>query len=161
MQYAFVLLGALATTVFAYPSTTAPLHRRAGVLGTATYDDLSISGGTAGNCEAEALAKFSALDLNDMANIDEADIKFLGAVNDIANDAETDAFNVAIDAASGDEKTALQVSPQKQHPFHCIMLTMCRTARSRTSASSSWPPNWNWRSRLHRAKIPQTPWLPS
>lgn len=53
--------------LFASLSFTAPLNRRAGVLGTATYDELSISGGTAGSAEAEALAKFSALDLNDSA----------------------------------------------------------------------------------------------
>lgn len=35
-------------------------------------------------------------------------VKFLGSVNDIANDAETDAFNVAIADATGDEKTALK-----------------------------------------------------
>jgi len=43
-----------------------------------------------------------------MANIDAADIAFLGSVNDIGNDAEVGAFNPAISAASGDEKTALQ-----------------------------------------------------
>lgn len=42
-----------------------------------------------------------------MAAVDAADIDFLGAVNDIANDAETKAFNPAISAASGDAKTAL------------------------------------------------------
>ena len=116
---------------FASLSFAAPLNRRAGVLGTATYDELSISGGTAGSAEAEALAKFSALDLNDSAyssnrqgfssyiknkfwcnvvgNVAQEDIDFLGAVNDIANDAETNAFNVAIAVASGDELTALQV----------------------------------------------------
>jgi hypothetical protein len=139
-------------SLFATLTLSAPLTRRAAVLGTATYDELSISGGTAGNAEAEALARFSALDLNDsmyfllfitkdlpsllqrgfaedriVANVDQADIDFLGAVNDIANDAETDAFNVAIVAASGDELTALQVcshsspspsfsSPSDPHP---------------------------------------------
>ena len=44
-----------------------------------------------------------------MANVDRADIDFLGAVNVIANDAETDAFNVVIESAMGDELTALQV----------------------------------------------------
>ena len=43
-----------------------------------------------------------------MANVDAADIKFLGSVNDIGNDAEVGAFNVAIAAATGAEKTALQ-----------------------------------------------------
>ena len=59
--------------------------------------------------EAEALAKFSALDLTDMANINPADVVFLGAVNDIANQAEVGAFNAALKTATGDAKTALQV----------------------------------------------------
>lgn len=49
-----------------------------------------------------------ALDLNDLANVDPADIAFLGSVNDIANDAEVEAFNVALEGATGDEKTAIQ-----------------------------------------------------
>ena len=42
-----------------------------------------------------------------MAAVAKEDIDFLGAVNDIANDAETGVFNPAIEAATGDEKTAL------------------------------------------------------
>jgi hypothetical protein len=56
----------------------------------------------------EALDVFSALDLTDMANVDLADTDFLGSVNGIDNDAEVRAFNQAIAAASGAEKTALQ-----------------------------------------------------
>jgi hypothetical protein len=48
------------------------------------------------------------LDLTNMAAVDPADIDFLGSVNDIGNDAEVGAFNPAISAASGAEKTALQ-----------------------------------------------------
>ncbi|KAF2260781.1 hypothetical protein CC78DRAFT_438925, partial [Lojkania enalia] len=92
----------------AAPTPRRSLNRRAPVLAETTYDAISISGGIAGNAEAEALAAFSALDLNDLANVDPADIDFLGAVNDVANDAETEAFNPAIDAADGDEATALQ-----------------------------------------------------
>lgn len=72
---------------------------------------ISISGGTAGDAEAEAIAVLTnngALDMNDLANVDPADIAFLGSVNDIANDAETDAFNPAIEAATGDEQIALE-----------------------------------------------------
>lgn len=85
--------------------------RQAGgpVLADTTYDAISISGGQAGNAEQEALNVFSALDLNNPGNIDAADIEFLGAVNDVANDAETEAFNPAIEAADGAEATALQV----------------------------------------------------
>ncbi|KAI1502450.1 small secreted protein [Biscogniauxia marginata] len=72
------------------------------------YDDISISGGTAGNGEQEALAVFSELDLNDLASADEGDIEFLDSVNSICNDAEKEAFNPAIEAASGEEADALQ-----------------------------------------------------
>ncbi|KAI1630630.1 small secreted protein [Biscogniauxia mediterranea] len=73
-----------------------------------TYDQISISGGVAGNGEQEALAVFSELDLNNLANADEADIEFLDSVNSICNDAEKEAFNTAIDAADGEEAAALQ-----------------------------------------------------
>ncbi|KAF2006418.1 hypothetical protein P154DRAFT_518031 [Amniculicola lignicola CBS 123094] len=101
---------------FAALTVAAPVPktlRRRAVLADTTYDAISISGGVAGNAEAEALAVFSALDLNDLANIDPADIEFLGAVNDVANDAETDAFNVAIEAATGAEAEALQAGKTK------------------------------------------------
>jgi hypothetical protein len=107
MHLTTLLTIALATLSVAAP-TRRDLEPRAAVLGTATYDELSISGGVAGDAEAEALAKLP-IDLNDLANVDPADIAFLGDVNDIANDAETDAFNVAIEAASGDDAVALQV----------------------------------------------------
>jgi hypothetical protein len=80
----------------------------AGVFTQKTYDEISISGGVAGNGEEEALAVFSALDLNNLAAADEDDIAFLNSVNKICNLAETDAFNVAIEAASGEEADALQ-----------------------------------------------------
>ncbi|KAI1323420.1 small secreted protein [Xylariaceae sp. FL0255] len=78
-----------------------------------TYNELSISGGVAGNALAEANDKFSALDQNDLANVDQADIDFLGSVNSIANDAEDQAFDPAIDAASGADADALQVGKIK------------------------------------------------
>ncbi|KAI1371849.1 hypothetical protein F4677DRAFT_283098 [Hypoxylon crocopeplum] len=81
---------------------------QAGVFTQQTYDDISISGGVAGNAEQEALAVFSALDLNDLASADEDDIDFLKSVNSICNDAEDEAFNPAIDAADGEEADALQ-----------------------------------------------------
>ncbi|RWA09904.1 hypothetical protein EKO27_g5214 [Xylaria grammica] len=71
---------------------------QAGVFSQQTYDDISISGGVAGNAQNEALAVFSALDLNDLANVDKDDLDFLNSVNQIANDAETEAFNPAIEA---------------------------------------------------------------
>ncbi|KAI1124060.1 small secreted protein [Nemania abortiva] len=81
---------------------------QAGVFSQQTYNDISISGGTAGNAQNEALAVFSALDTNDLANVAEDDLDFLNSVNQICNDAEDEAFNPAIDAASGDAADALQ-----------------------------------------------------
>ncbi|KAI0188111.1 hypothetical protein EV127DRAFT_133431 [Xylaria flabelliformis] len=81
---------------------------QAGVFTQQTYNDISISGGVAGNAQNEAMAVFSALDLNDLANVDKDDLDFLNSVNQICNDAEDEAFNPAIDAASGEDADALQ-----------------------------------------------------
>lgn len=105
MRFSTALVAAFAATALALPSTT---HKKRGVFTQQNYDDISISGGTAGNGEAEALAVFSALDLNDLASADEADIDFLDSVNGICNDAEVGVFNPAIEAASGEEAAALQ-----------------------------------------------------
>jgi len=124
MRFSTALLVAFASLAIAAPT---PNVKRAAVLTAKTYDEISISGGTAGNGEAEALAVFSALDLNDLANgklsqrqhtlimfctdrsiVDPADVKFLGGVNDVGNAAEKGAFNTAISAASGDAAQALQ-----------------------------------------------------
>lgn len=75
-----------------------------------TYNAISISGGKAGNAKAEAAAVFSALDTKNLANIDPADLTFLNEVNQVANDAEKQVFNPAVDAASGDQATQIQVS---------------------------------------------------
>lgn len=97
--------------VLSVASALPTTKRQAGpVLTPTTFNDISISGGVAGNAEAEALARFSALDLKNPGNIDPADLQFLNNVNQVANDAEKEAFNVAIDAASGADKDALQVS---------------------------------------------------
>jgi hypothetical protein len=104
MRYSTASIIAFATLAVAFPTPKNTLSRRAAVLADTTYDAISISGGVAGDAEAEALAVFSAIDMNDLANVDPADIKFLGAVNDVANDAETDAFNVALEAGD-DEAT--------------------------------------------------------
>ncbi|KAI1760781.1 small secreted protein [Hypoxylon sp. FL1150] len=87
-------------------ASAAAVH--AGVFTQKTYDEISISGGVAGNAQEEALAVFSALDMNDLANADEDDKDFLNSVNQICNDAEDEAFNPAIEAASGDAADALQ-----------------------------------------------------
>ncbi|KAK1763495.1 hypothetical protein QBC33DRAFT_245962 [Phialemonium atrogriseum] len=96
------------TTVFAALAVAAPTKVKRGVFTQQTYDDISISGGVAGNAESEALSVFSALDLTDLASADKADVDFLKSVNSICNDAETEVFNPAIKTATGEEKDALQ-----------------------------------------------------
>ncbi|CAI9634309.1 hypothetical protein GT037_011127 [Alternaria burnsii] len=90
-------------------SKRAVLARQSGpVLADTTYNDISISGGQAGNAQAEAMAVFSALDLQNPENIDPADLTFLNEVNQVANDAEKEAFNPAVEAATGDEADQIQ-----------------------------------------------------
>lgn len=96
------------TTVFVALSAAAPGRVKRGVFTTQAYNDISISGGVAGNAESEALAVFSALDLNDLASADEDDIDFLKSVNSICNDAEKEVFNTALETATGAEKDAIQ-----------------------------------------------------
>ncbi|KAF5022708.1 hypothetical protein F66182_5256 [Fusarium sp. NRRL 66182] len=91
---------------FAAAALAGPIGRRA-VFSQASYDDLSISGGTAGNAQQEALEKLGGLP-DDLTTVEESDLDFLDSVNSIANDAEVEAFNTAIDAASGEEADALQ-----------------------------------------------------
>lgn len=95
-------------TIFITLSTAAPNKFRRGVFTQQTYNDISISGGVAGNAESEALAVFSGLDLNDLVGADDADIEFLKSVNSICNNAEAEVFNKALEDATGEEKDALQ-----------------------------------------------------
>ncbi|KAI0204344.1 small secreted protein [Astrocystis sublimbata] len=81
---------------------------QAGVFFQQTYNEISISGGVAGNAQNEAMAVFNALDLDNLANVDQADMEFLDSVNQICNDVETEAFNPSIDAAAGETADALQ-----------------------------------------------------
>ncbi|KAI2604359.1 uncharacterized protein GGS25DRAFT_457505 [Hypoxylon fragiforme] len=96
MRFSLALIAAAAAAV------------QAGVFTQQTYNDISISGGVAGNAQEEALAVFSALDLNNLAAADEADLDFLNSVNQICNKAEKGAFNPAIDSADGEAAAALQ-----------------------------------------------------
>lgn len=82
--------------------------RQAGILQATTFNDISIAGGQAGDAEAEATAAFSALNLDDPASISKADQDFLNEVNQVANDAEKEAFNPAVEAATGDAADAAQ-----------------------------------------------------
>ena len=111
MHFSITTVAAVfAATAFAAPSSFKDIiqKRQQGSFTQQSYGDISISGGVAGNAEAEALQVFSALDMNNLAAATEADIDFLKSVNSICNDAETDAFNPAIEAADGEEADALQ-----------------------------------------------------
>ncbi|KAK1995373.1 hypothetical protein LX36DRAFT_165699 [Colletotrichum falcatum] len=102
MKFSLVAVG------FASLAAAAPLAaRQSSVFSTQTYNQLSISGGTAGNAKQEALQKLAGLPA-DLAQVSKADLDFLNSVNQIANDAETDAFNPAIEAASGSAADSLQ-----------------------------------------------------
>ena len=107
----FAVLSLAALSVAAPTSSKrAVLARQSGpVLADTTYNDISISGGQAGNAQAEAMAVFSALDLQNPGNIDPADLTFLNEVNQVANDTEKEAFNPAVEAATGDEADQIQV----------------------------------------------------
>ncbi|KAF9553212.1 hypothetical protein CPC08DRAFT_713955 [Agrocybe pediades] len=93
---------ALAAPIFNDRRANAPVFKQQ------TYNQLSISGGKAGDAQAKALARFSALNLNDAKNVAKADLDFLNSVNQIANKAETQAYNPAIEKSTGSEKVALQ-----------------------------------------------------
>ncbi|RYP44241.1 hypothetical protein DL768_009274 [Monosporascus sp. mg162] len=111
MRPSFAIFSAFAASVFAAPlaaRTGVDLVKRQSVFSTKTYDEISISGGVAGNAEQEALNVLSGLNFNDLASATEDDIEFLDSVNQICNDAEENAFNVAIENASGEEADALQ-----------------------------------------------------
>jgi hypothetical protein len=105
MQFSALVL-ALAT---AATSNAAAIRARQSFT-TTNYDDLSISGGVAGNAQQEALDILRGPLPANAADVSEEDLDFLDNVNSIANDAETEAFNVAIDGAEGEEAEALEVS---------------------------------------------------
>lgn len=110
MHLPTLLLATAATHVLARAaSSTSPAPGRrqaqaAPVFTPKTYDEISISGGTAGNAEQEALAVFSALDADALADASDEDVDFLSAVNSICNDAEEGAFNPAIEEAGEDSE---------------------------------------------------------
>jgi hypothetical protein len=103
---------ALATLAIAAPTPNKralATRQNGGVFADTTFNDISIAGGQAGNAEAEALAVFSALDMNNLQNIAQEDLNFLNSVNQAANGAEKESFNPAVDAASGDQAVQIQV----------------------------------------------------
>ena len=104
---------ATTTSVAASAATKAASAKTGGTAGSvltaSAYNDISISGKTAGTAEADAAALFSAIDQTDLANVSKADLDIISGTHDVAEDAEVDAFNPAIDAASGDAADSLQV----------------------------------------------------
>ncbi|KAI0328280.1 hypothetical protein GY45DRAFT_1372512 [Cubamyces sp. BRFM 1775] len=73
------------------------------------YADFQISDGTAGDAEAQANAVFvDPLAGVDLSTLDDSVAENMETMREAAESAETDKFNPAIDAASGDEADALQ-----------------------------------------------------
>ncbi|KAH7061966.1 hypothetical protein BKA63DRAFT_192323 [Paraphoma chrysanthemicola] len=112
MRFQSLTILSLAALSVALPASVLKA-RQAGVLQATTFNDISIAGGVAGNAEEEAAAVFSALDLNDLASVSKADQDFLNEVNQVANDAEKEAFNPAVEAATGAEADAVQAGKIK------------------------------------------------
>ncbi|KAK7705841.1 hypothetical protein SLS64_007789 [Diaporthe eres] len=98
-------------TVLAAVASASPIGKRA-VFTDTTFNDISISGGTAGNAQAEAEQALSGLPA-DLSTVEQSDLDFLNSVNQVANDAEKEAFNPAIEAATGAEADALQIGKIK------------------------------------------------
>ncbi|CAG8981799.1 hypothetical protein HYALB_00004742 [Hymenoscyphus albidus] len=73
-----------------------------------TYNDIQISSGTAGDAESLANALFANIDQSNLAGVSAADLKIIKATHDVAEDAEVDGFNKALEGATGDEKVAIQ-----------------------------------------------------
>ncbi|CAD6442300.1 77e92a88-0be9-401f-bf77-6a25c516cc72 [Sclerotinia trifoliorum] len=89
-------------------STSTSTASAASVLTASAYNDFQISSGTAGTAQDEANALFTAIDRNNLGAVSASDLKIIQGIHDAAEKAETDAFNPAIEAASGDDATALQ-----------------------------------------------------
>ncbi|KAG8169591.1 hypothetical protein KVR01_000336 [Diaporthe batatas] len=102
---------AIIATVLAAAAAAGPIGKRA-VFTDTTFNDISISGGTAGNAQAEAEQALSGLP-TDLTQVEQADLDFLNSVNQVANDAEKEAFNPAIEAATGAEADSLQIGKIK------------------------------------------------
>ncbi|KAF4838210.1 hypothetical protein CGCTS75_v001129 [Colletotrichum tropicale] len=107
-----IVLAALAAVASAAPtkdsSSAGKIQKRAPVFTAKTFDELSISGGTAGTAKEDALKKLSGLP-TDLTQVDKADITFLNNVNKIANQAERGAYNTKIaETTPGEDALALQ-----------------------------------------------------
>jgi hypothetical protein len=118
-MYVAQYLVALLPLAVALPTSDIGLAPRA--LAVTSYNDLSISSGTAGNAKAEALAKFP-FTADQFATVSAADLKTIQTERESAEDAETEAFNPAIEAASGAAATALQNGKIKNKVLKCKQL---------------------------------------
>ncbi|KAG8810554.1 hypothetical protein FRC19_004447 [Serendipita sp. 401] len=100
----------LAGSTFALPvaiQAGGALQRRAFPL--QAYADFQISDTPAGNAQAEAEAVFvKPFEGIDLATVSDEDRDNVEAMRSLAEQAETEQFNPAIDAASGEEADALQ-----------------------------------------------------
>ncbi|PVF93079.1 hypothetical protein CPB86DRAFT_133889 [Serendipita vermifera] len=86
-----------------------PQKRQASIFALQDYADFQISDGQAGTAEEEAAAVFLApFEGVDLATVSDEDRDNVEAMRRLAEQAETQQFNPAIKAASGDEATALQ-----------------------------------------------------
>ncbi|WQF86521.1 hypothetical protein CDEST_11535 [Colletotrichum destructivum] len=107
-----VVLATLAAVASAAPSgdisSAGNRVQKRAVFTAKTFDELSISGGTAGKAKEDALAKFAGLP-TDLSTVDKADLEFLDSANKIANQAERGAYNTEIaKTAPGEDALALQ-----------------------------------------------------
>ncbi|POS83889.1 hypothetical protein EPUL_005260 [Erysiphe pulchra] len=85
----------------------------ASVLSSQSYSDLQISDGKAGSAEQEAAAKFQGLDKGDLSKVSDADVKLIKGIHDVAEKAEVEAFNPAIEKATGDDLKAMKIGKTK------------------------------------------------
>lgn len=98
------------SAIAAATSTASTASVGGSVLTPSDYSTFQISSGTVGTAETQANAIFANIDMTNLAGVSAADLKVIKGIHDVAEDAETDAFNPAIAAASGDAATALEVS---------------------------------------------------
>lgn len=100
---------ATTTAAAAAKATKAATGGSGALVSGTTYNAIQISTGTAGGAKAKADALLAAIDTSDLAAVSAADLKTIQSVHDTAEDAEVEAYNPAIAAASGAAATALQV----------------------------------------------------
>ena len=67
MKFATALIATFAALAIAAP--TGMNQKRAAVLGTKNYNDITVAGGQGGNAKAEVDALFTALDLGNAASV--------------------------------------------------------------------------------------------